>query len=929
MAGTLRWHSCSTNDFPLKRHKVSKACEACRGKKMKCDGKYPCQRCENNKTICKYNYDTKRSSATITTTTTTTTDNSCHFIPVKRLHKISFQQQSLPPLLLDFFNLTAQPRVVWSHFLDIFDKRTGILDPLLVKESFRLFVTHNLFYGPFIHTQLPLNTTEVETMMMTYCILALTFYAAAIHQAPSRELLYAYAIQSYKEAQKLFFETCFPAIPTSTTPNNKTQLIQASILLAHFQCQVFDKEQAYMTIRLGLDLAYHREDDNDDDNDDRLSMTLKVLEAWYCWLLFYLDKPLSMLDILQDDIKIKSPSWALDIMDGYTLFLKSILIKESHESLNTQSIKDSLGQLLELFSNDHDEYTNNQQIIFLYHQILTIQLFQCHFTTTNTIKEDNNALEICIEAAQNIVSTVQKILKEKDDGNTVTRAVRDSIRLVSQLVISFSTTENDAMTDLQTELDQFLKLSILHLEQQYNHNHDLLVFFKSIYQQTPLISPVTSSSSSSSELLLLHHQQQQQQQSNNKQHDFNTSPHHHDMIPSQDIFISSLPIKSFNNNATATAITLLDQQQQQMIPQQTAIVKSRGNIDQEQLDKLSRKLPLQQPTASSSSNYLFSITKHPNHEDVVPSNSNLQYYYYNKRPEQSFNMTPNKRIRTSNHAMATGYEDPMTVLSSSPRAHQPILPHNSHHSNSFINMNQTTTETPLQTSSNANTTTTTTTSTDDLMYWVLDEEPPFYSTQQPSLVVKQANRRPTSMSSHSSSSSSSASSSSDALFLLANNNVLPLPQPSKPSSSSYNSMMPLHKHDPHTWSKFFFASEVQTLHYQHQQQQQQQQHTTVPNSALDVIHEEVEPNESTRQAEAAAAAAAAVWASTVVALNPQAPYTTTNNSDNTTTTTTTTAYHHPATATKRENIMVDRKRRGHWINSERLLSTTTEDDEYW
>lgn len=38
MTGTLRWHSCSTNDFPLKRHKVSKACEACRSKKMRCDG---------------------------------------------------------------------------------------------------------------------------------------------------------------------------------------------------------------------------------------------------------------------------------------------------------------------------------------------------------------------------------------------------------------------------------------------------------------------------------------------------------------------------------------------------------------------------------------------------------------------------------------------------------------------------------------------------------------------------------------------------------------------------------------------------------------------------------------------------------------------------------------------------------------------------
>lgn len=38
MTGTFRWHSCSTSDFPLKRHKVSKACEVCRAKKMRCDG---------------------------------------------------------------------------------------------------------------------------------------------------------------------------------------------------------------------------------------------------------------------------------------------------------------------------------------------------------------------------------------------------------------------------------------------------------------------------------------------------------------------------------------------------------------------------------------------------------------------------------------------------------------------------------------------------------------------------------------------------------------------------------------------------------------------------------------------------------------------------------------------------------------------------
>lgn len=38
MAMTLRWHSCSKEDYPHRRHKVPQACDKCRAKKMRCNG---------------------------------------------------------------------------------------------------------------------------------------------------------------------------------------------------------------------------------------------------------------------------------------------------------------------------------------------------------------------------------------------------------------------------------------------------------------------------------------------------------------------------------------------------------------------------------------------------------------------------------------------------------------------------------------------------------------------------------------------------------------------------------------------------------------------------------------------------------------------------------------------------------------------------
>ncbi|KAI7903015.1 uncharacterized protein BX663DRAFT_57962 [Cokeromyces recurvatus] len=310
---------------------------------MKCDGKFPCQRCANNKTTCKYNHDKKSTS----TTTQQQQKESFPFIPVKKLHKIPFYYycNSLPPLLLDFFNnLQQQKSSVWTQFFKLYNQeeeredRIEDINSVLLKEAFRLFVTHNLLYGAFFIQNRQYETTN---RMIIYCILALTFYSAyQISLSDQKQDLYLYSIQFYKKAHKLFFEACFPTAVNHAKQIDKIQLIQASILLAHFQCQVFDKEQSFMMIRIGLDLVdYIVEEDKD-------QCTIKVLDAWYYWLLFYLEKRKTVT--IEDEqpmislpTTLKNPShiWAFNVIDAYTFFLKSILIKNKHESMNIKSIK--------------------------------------------------------------------------------------------------------------------------------------------------------------------------------------------------------------------------------------------------------------------------------------------------------------------------------------------------------------------------------------------------------------------------------------------------------------------------------------------------------------------------------------------------------------------------------------------------------------
>lgn len=418
----------------------------------------PCQRCESNKIKCIYNDKPARSRSTsvvkktvrLSSNSSASSSTTLSPPPVQQqkltipcLNKITFVNElyetlrlqqspktqkygtSTSPLLLDFFNTTSQPQTIWTYFIVCLNKFCDS-QPIsnasyfmrdapehesneLIKETFRVFIAHNLLYGSFINTQslvYALSSVSMFSFMqqsssaqttkdltfdesslpfhtiIIYCILAITFQSA--HQSlPNMNEnftnnLYMYSHAFYRAAHKRFIATCFPSIPADPSikqeeskkqkKRHATILVQASILLAHFQCTAISEEQAFMTIKIGLDLSQQSSltiiDDDDDDGDDvdgekeSLFALLKSLDAWYVWLAFYLQKPYSIHELdmtqitsdtmneLQDDNdnmfikKSREQKWALYITDAYTFFLKGILKKKKeNQSIPIDTIK--------------------------------------------------------------------------------------------------------------------------------------------------------------------------------------------------------------------------------------------------------------------------------------------------------------------------------------------------------------------------------------------------------------------------------------------------------------------------------------------------------------------------------------------------------------------------------------------------------------
>jgi hypothetical protein len=315
----------------------------------------------------------ERSSTPSTSTRETT-------ISAENLHKISSNElyetfrsssktrrQFGTSLLFDFYTCSLHSTSVWTRFIECFHLFCNYpqerLKGQLVKEAFRLFVTHNLLYSAFIHSQLVLENalslpldkkkthspkptcSDSNDSMLIHIILALIFqtaYETLVNDTLSDHLS-AYAHGYYRLAHQQFMEACFPyesMKPLSFT--RKKNLVQASVLIAHFQCQVIDEEQAYMSICMGFSLA-QQFDLGDINQDPSLTALLKVLDAWHVWLTFYLAKPYFGNELTSHELsnpsftssKSKEQQWALQVTYDYTVLFKYIIKKNKTSQKNT------------------------------------------------------------------------------------------------------------------------------------------------------------------------------------------------------------------------------------------------------------------------------------------------------------------------------------------------------------------------------------------------------------------------------------------------------------------------------------------------------------------------------------------------------------------------------------------------------------------
>ncbi|ORZ03402.1 hypothetical protein BCR43DRAFT_48161 [Syncephalastrum racemosum] len=354
MTSNLRWHLCSKDDFPFKRHKVQKACQTCRLKKMRCDGRQPCLRCETQHIKCVYDQN-KAAPRTLPqaerspdTTIKKDVSNSDIRFDHRGLRRISFTnalydsmrqtndgsrgylfQTHLPPLMFDFFNLTSQPHSIWSRFTSLFRQysrrptRKTAVD--LGSEILKLFDDHNWLYASFIDIQplidawcaapifqinpTPMNvaaaaaTSSPSTQhILLNAIFALVCHAAfqslsATHTDIARDLE-QYSASFYHEAHHRFLQSAFTS--QQKISDHAADLARATILLAHYQCAALCENQAYVTLKMASGFISFVKEAASASEKERLRALSSVLNAWNIWIVFYLHLSEPMLTTSED-----------------------------------------------------------------------------------------------------------------------------------------------------------------------------------------------------------------------------------------------------------------------------------------------------------------------------------------------------------------------------------------------------------------------------------------------------------------------------------------------------------------------------------------------------------------------------------------------------------------------------------------------------
>ncbi|KAI7865679.1 hypothetical protein BDF14DRAFT_981283 [Spinellus fusiger] len=414
---TYRWHSCSTNDFPFRSRKVRKACIQCRIKKIRCNGTMPCKRCHDNNVQCNYDQNIKRVKQSLalknpmellTSIIPLEQSKITPSLPIRYTLKISefsnrlydtintqlqkngSNTQSfshLPPLLCDYFHLTSQPTIIWKALMQLFQlllerHKQQITMKALITEALGLFSAYNVLYSSFIdmqclqeyienssHFDIPNATESNDTIEWLFIniITALTFQAAyqslTVFYPGTASDLQHYSQQFYFQAHSHFLQLTFPKTPNLVNDKvSSRNLVRAAILLSHYQCTAICKDQALMTLRLGLVFAqrcYLLDQSKIDKSlstieKERLAVLSIVLNGWHTWFKFYLHqgedeqdgKDIANLDTYstpttdeeESSVDKKYQKWTLHVVVIYTHFMNDLLSRRK-KGICLQEIK--------------------------------------------------------------------------------------------------------------------------------------------------------------------------------------------------------------------------------------------------------------------------------------------------------------------------------------------------------------------------------------------------------------------------------------------------------------------------------------------------------------------------------------------------------------------------------------------------------------
>lgn len=352
----------------------------------------PCSRCVKDKKRCEYKAVTNLTSRSNdkkprrTTATRQQESSAMTMFQWSKLNKLSFHHDlytainfspptriaKLPPLLFDFYHLTAQPITIWTRLHLLFLKwarlqklSSSSLKSIpydLAKEAVHLFFEHNTLYSLFIDpsditdvlnsesfypTSLSSTSTVAATTrsLLLDTILGLTFLAAG--QTLGSDLLLEVARFFYHTVHQRWLAMTFPAAtPGSNDAQDLQRLIQTAILLIHFQCTDICEEQAYMTTRIAQGCLERLLSTDPSLPSTALQLTLHAWQIWFALYLYGGQSLVSSVASLATITPTQSASsshqaqqlWTWSVLTRYALFMESLLKPNQDPTMTIQDM---------------------------------------------------------------------------------------------------------------------------------------------------------------------------------------------------------------------------------------------------------------------------------------------------------------------------------------------------------------------------------------------------------------------------------------------------------------------------------------------------------------------------------------------------------------------------------------------------------------